>query len=369
MLGQMIVARFAGPTPSNALLDSIRSGAVGGVILFSDNVAGGESATRELIRGLQRAAKEGGNPPLLTMTDQEGGEVKRLAWAPPTLAPSAMASSAIAQAEGEATGRALRSVGVNVDLAPVADVERVAGSFLHARAFGSQSEVVAERACAFANGIAAQGVGFTLKHFPGLGRALNSTDLGPVTVNASASALRGDYEPYLACGTDDPDALVMVSSAIYPSLTGDNTPAVLSPEIYSRELGLFVGSATVTISDDLQAGALAHEATPAERAIKAGLDLLLYAQTQEGSEIAYRRLLVLAQSGGIRRSRLEEAYQAIRGLKERVAGASPAQAAQGSASPAAEGAISYPESVGAPETVKPESTPEAVKPEPEAGKE
>lgn len=96
MIGQMIVARFPGPTPSASFLARIRAGQIGGVILFGDNLTGGEAAARQLIRQLQQAARQGGNPPLLIMTDQEGGTVRRLFWAPPVLAASAMDSNVLA---------------------------------------------------------------------------------------------------------------------------------------------------------------------------------------------------------------------------------------------------------------------------------
>lgn len=360
MIGQTIIGRFAGSVPPASFLDQIRSGELGGVILYTENVAGGETATRQVDEQLQRAAKEGGNPPLLIMTDQEGGEVKRLAWAPPELAAAEMASSTIAQSEGEATGRALRSVGINVDLAPVADVVHVADSFLGSRSFGSNPTLVAERACGFAAGIASQGVAYTLKHFPGLGRALTSTDVQPTTVNAPATALRSDYLPYVACG-NNPYGLVMVNSAIYPSLTGTTTPAVLSPKIYDTELPIATSGHPVTISDDLQSPALTNEITPGQRAINAGLDILLYATTQEGSANAFQGLLAAAESGSIGRARLAQADQAIQGLKDRVAGALPSSAAAGAEAASSQGVKaggtgieriggeSNPESAGSPE--------------------
>ncbi len=365
MIGQTIVGRFAGSIPPSSFLDQIRSGELGGVILYTENVASGETATRQLDEQLQRAAKEGGNPPLLIMTDQEGGEVRRLAWAPPELAAAEMTSSTIAQSEGEATGRALRSVGINVDLAPVADVVHVADSFLGSRSFGSNPTLVAERACGFAAGIASQGVAYTLKHFPGLGRALTSTDVQPTTVNAAANVLRGDYLPYVACG-NNPYGLVMVNSAIYPSLTGTSTPAVLSPKIYDTELSIATSGHPVTISDDLQSPALANEVTPGQRAINAGLDILLYATTQEGSGNAFQGLLAAAESGSISRARLGQADRAIQGLKERVAGAVPPSPTAGAEATASQGVKaggtgieriggeSNSESAGAPETIKPE---------------
>lgn len=347
MLGQMIVSSYAGNTPPQALLDRVRAGEVGGVILFSENTAGGEASTRAQIAELQAAASAGGKPPLLIMTDQEGGEVRRLAWAPPFLAAADMRSAEVAAAEGAATGAALRAVGVNLDLAPVSDVVHVADSFLGTRSFGDEPLAVSERACAFASGLASAGVGYTLKHFPGLGRALGDTDNEPVTINASAQELRADYETYVRCASN-PNGIVMVSNATYPALTGNSTPAVMSPEIYKTELGQIVGYNGVTISDALGAGALAHEADPAERAIDAGLDLALYAGTEEESVNAYVGLREDLRTGGIPRSRVEEAYTAIMALKVRIAGATSQTSANYSQ------ASSYPEDIGAPETMQPE---------------
>jgi beta-N-acetylhexosaminidase len=347
MLGQMIVSPYAGDTPPPALLDRVRAGGVGGVILFSENTAGGEASTRAQIRELQAAASAGGKPPLLIMTDQEGGEVRRLTWAPPFLAAADMRSAEVAQAEGAATGRALREVGVNLDLAPVSDVVHVANSFLGTRSFGDEPLPVSERACAFASGLASAGVGYTLKHFPGLGRALGDTDNEPVTINASAQELRTDYATYVLCASN-PNGVVMVSNATYPALTGNSTPAVMSPEIYKTELGQIVGYHGVTISDALGAGALAHEADPAERAIDAGLDLALYAGTEDESVNAYVGLCEDLRTGGIPRNRVEDAYNAIMALKAKIAGAAPQTTANYSQ------ASSYPEDIGPPETISPE---------------
>lgn len=318
MLGQMIVARFAGSRPSPFFLARVRSGQIGGVILFADNLAGGLAATRTLTRELQREARNGGNPPLLIMTDQEGGSVRRL-LGPPNLAASGMTSDSAALREGRATGKLLRSVGVNLDLAPVADVEHAPGSFLGTRSFGNDPKLVAGRACAFAQGLASQGVGYTLKHFPGLGRATSDTDAGPVSINPSASALRDDYSAYLICGAK-PLAVIMVSSAVYPSLSGP-LPAVMSPITYRRELRIaHRGPAGPTISDDLQASGLAGQASPARQAIRAGLDLAMYAQTEQASSDAYSALLADVHAGTIKVQRIREAAQTISTLKHSLPG-------------------------------------------------
>jgi beta-N-acetylhexosaminidase len=309
-LGQMIVARFTGTKPTHRFLARIRRGEVGGVIFFEENLTGGEAAVRGLLGRLQRTARAGDNPPLLLMLDQEGGTVKRLPG-PPTLAPRAMASTSRAAEQGEMTGEYLAELGFNVDLAPLGDVGHP-GTFLGSRAFGSTPGSVARRACAFAAGLAAQGVVVTLKHFPGLGWATANTDEGPVTVTASLKEIRTDYAPYRLCGSA-PLTLVMVSSAVYPALTGE-LPAVLSPRTYNRELPA-AGVRGVTISDDLESPPIAAQTTPARRAINAGLNLLLYASAESTSVSAYQRLLSDLRNGRIDAERVQLATAKILALK------------------------------------------------------
>lgn len=306
-LGQTIVARYTGPTPSRSLLTRVRRGQVGGVILFADNVQQSRAGIRRAIRSLHRAARAGGRPKVLVMVDQEGGIVKRLPG-PPSTAARAMRDPL---AQGRATGRMLRALGIDVDLAPVADVGH-RGTFLGSRVFATTPRAVANRACAFARGLLRQRVAPALKHFPGLGYARVNTDEARASVDVAAAALRRDYAPYRRCGTQ-PGTLAMLSSAVYPRLTGPE-PAVLTERTYARELPRRAAW-PVTISDALETPALADEPTPAQRALNAGLDLLLYANTEAGSARAYSILLRDARAGRIPRARIEEAAKRVLRLK------------------------------------------------------
>ena len=313
-LGQMIVARFDGPNPSPRFLARIRRGQIGGVILFSENLRGGEAKIAGRIQRLQDAAAKGDNPPLLVIVDQEGGTVKRLPG-PPYRSAAAM-SAEDARGEGEATGELLDRLGIDVDLAPVVDVGHP-GSFLGSRAFASRPGAVARLACSFAAGLRSQGVAATLKHFPGLGLASVNTDDSAVTVVASATALRRDYAAYQRCAAE-PLTLVMVDSAVYPMLTGDR-PAVMAPLTYRRELPR-AGAVGATISDDLEAPSIQSQATPARRSIEAGLDLLLYAKTESTSADAYLRLLEDARSGAVSGHRVRSAAAEVLALKAALSG-------------------------------------------------
>ncbi|HWH12660.1 MAG TPA: glycoside hydrolase family 3 N-terminal domain-containing protein, partial [Solirubrobacteraceae bacterium] len=208
--------------------------------------------------------------------------------------------------------------GVNVDLAPVADVRRNTNGFLAVehRTFGSTASTVAARACAFAKGVGSSGVVSTFKHFPGLGRAVASTDTGPVTITASAGAIRADDQAYRTCaGPAGPPSIVMISSASYPRLTGGELPAVLSPEIYTTELPVEDHVTAPTISDDLGAGALARLPSVGLRALDAGLDLLLYGTNSSAVGRAYATLVAAARSGALPAARLQAAGSRILALK------------------------------------------------------
>jgi beta-N-acetylhexosaminidase len=313
LVGQRIMTRMTGTAPGLALRQRIRRGEVGGVILFADNI-GSAAQVRGLTGRLQGIARAGGHPPLLIATDQEGGNVKRFAQLPPFSSAAELGrppgAAARSRAAGAATAGALRRIGVTVDLAPVADVRRRPDSFLGARAFGSTASAVSAAACAFARGLRKGGVAPTLKHFPGLGVAGANTDLAAVSIDVPADSLRSDYAPYRACARH---GLVMMSSAAYPRLLGRG-PAVLTRAAYTRELAS-TGFDGVTISDDLQTPALAGRKEVEVRAARAGLDVLLFAGTEDAAAAGYRRLLAAARAGRLSRAALERSYTRILRLK------------------------------------------------------
>jgi beta-N-acetylhexosaminidase len=284
LAGQRIVYAYGGLTPPPALLAAIRAGEAAGVIFFAPNVTG-PAQLRGVIAELQRAnAASPVRAPLLMMTDQEGGLVRRLPGAP-SLSEKQIGSSpdatALAAAAGNGAGLDLRSAGIDVNLAPVLDVFRAPGNFIdrYQRSYSMSASVAGALGSAF---IAAQqrtGVAATAKHFPGLGAASagQDTDARPVTLSLALGTLRDtDEAPYraaIAAGV----ALVMVSWATYPALDA-RYPAGLSATVIQGELRGRLGFRGVTISDGLGAGALARFGGFAARAVlaaRAGADLLL----------------------------------------------------------------------------------------------
>jgi len=288
LAGQRIVYAYAGLRPPASLLAAIRAGEAGGVIFFAPNISS-VGQLRAVIGELQRASLASPlHDRLLILTDQEGGDVRRLPGAPirsEKQVGEAADAVAAAAAAGAGAGRNLRGAGVSVNLAPVLDVYRQPGDFIDEfqRSYSSDSGRVALLGAAF---IAAQqrlGVAATAKHFPGLGSASRSqnTDLGPVTLRSSLSTLRAvDEAPYvsaIAAGVK----LVMTSWAVYPALD-PHLPAGLSPAVIQGELRGRLGFTGVTITDGIEAGALARFGSVGNRGVlaaSAGADLILCATT------------------------------------------------------------------------------------------
>jgi beta-N-acetylhexosaminidase len=317
LVGQRMVVALEGTSPGGALVRRIEDGEVGGVVLFGGNVRS-RAQVRALTAALHAAARRGGRSRLLVMVDQEGGAVRRFRWLPPGLSAAQLGRRPLAavRASGSGTGRALRALGVDVDLAPVADVPRVDGSFLTAqeRAFSSSADVAAAHAAAFGRGLAAAGILATAKHFPGLGGAVENTDLSPVTIAGGAAALEDDLLPFRRLVAADVP-LVMLSSAAYRAYGG--RPAVWSPGVHAL-LRDGLGFAGVTVSDALEPLARLRRVAlgaAALRAALAGTDLLLFAGPAATSARAYASLVAAAGQGRLSRASLRESYDRVMALK------------------------------------------------------
>jgi beta-N-acetylhexosaminidase len=320
LIGQKIVITMSGLTPHASLLERIRNGEVGGIALLGSNVSS-PAQLQALTAKLQQAARDGGQPPLLIAIDQEGGSVKRISWAPPTqTVPQLGANGSISNAwtQGRKTGKALLHLGINTDLAPVADVPVSTSSFMYqqGRVFGFDADETANLADAFARGIVAAGGNATMKHFPGIGLAIQNTDDYADTITASASALAPGLQPYQkAIGHHVP--LIMLSNATYTAWDSNNA-AGWSPYIIRTLLRQTLGFQGVTITDSLTGTAHSRGVTLKSLAIKsckAGADMILASSSEHASAGMYRTLLLKAQNGAFDHDRLVASYNRILALK------------------------------------------------------
>ena len=332
MAGQRVIYSYTGLTPPASLLSSIRNGEVGGVIFFSPNISS-QAQIASVVAKLDQANASRQNPlrssPLLLMTDQEGGLVRRLPGAP-VLSEKQIGESADpaaqATAAGTGAGQNLAGADLNVNLAPVLDVYRTPGNFddQFQRSYSMNPQTVADPGADFITAQQATGVAATAKHFPGLGTATSAqnTDQRPVTLTVPLTALRTiDEYPYqaaIAAGVK----LVLVSWAIYPALDPAR-PAGLSPTIVGGELRQRLGFTGVTITDALEAGALQPFGTIGQRATlaaQAGMDLILCsAQHATEGDQAKTALENGYQDGTLGQAAFQAALQRILALKSSLA--------------------------------------------------
>lgn len=323
LIGQKLVVTMSGRKPSASLLGRIRRGEIGGVCLLGSNIAT-RSQLIALTGKLQAAATAGGQPPLLIATDQEGGFVKRIPWAPPTKTVPEMGqidSTSVAHRQGAKTGAALAGLGLNVDFAPVADIPRSTASFMYqqGRTFSFHAWRTTALADAFASGLASKGVLATMKHFPGIGLARRNTDLYADTLRASKAVLAEDLRPYRrAIGHGVP--LIMLSNATYTAYDPDNAAgwsSAIAMTLLRHDLG-FTG---VTITDSLSGTANSRGVTVkslALRAAIAGTDMILTTGSERSSGRLYATLLADANDDSIPLATLRASYGRILALKARL---------------------------------------------------
>src|SRR5262245_11501490 len=284
LAGQRVIFSYSGLTVPSALLQQISAGQAAGVIFFGGNISSPSQITG-VIQQLRQAQQQ--SPvasPLLLMTDQEGGLVRRLPGAPTMSEKQIGASSnpaSAASSAGTGAGQNLVGLGMNLNLAPVIDVYFKAGNFIDQfqRSYSNKASVVTSCGQAFITAQQQTGVAATAKHFPGLGSATKSqnTDTGPVTLRVSLSGLRSKDEMPYPAAISAGFKLIMASWAVYPALDAAH-PAGLSPTVIQSELRGQLGYQGVTITDAIEAGALTSFGSFGQRAVlaaQAGMDLLL----------------------------------------------------------------------------------------------
>ncbi|MFP4566777.1 MAG: glycoside hydrolase family 3 protein [Spirochaetaceae bacterium] len=291
----------------------------GGVVLYGGNVEGVEQVAA-LISDVQATARI----PLFVGIDEEGGLVSRLRHLGPGVAthlpPAATIGAAgdplLSYRAGRALGAELRSLGFNLNFAPVVDVADPGGNaFLDSRTYSGDPQVVSRLATAFLRGLQTMGVSATVKHFPGHGGAVDDSHYGTAMVDAPAELLsRVDWQPFRAAVEAGADA-IMVAHVAVPALTGDDTPASVSEDVLEGAARGELGFEGLLISDSVTMGGLSAalgDRSAAVAVVSAGGDIVL---TPARPERARDEVLEAVRDGRVAESRIDASVRRILRVK------------------------------------------------------
>ena len=317
-VGQLIMVGFEGIQANDVIETHIRERFVGGIVLFSRNIQSPQQ-TAELTNELQRLARTTGRQiPLFIGIDQEGGWVVRLREGatvlPGNMALGATDSTELAERAGEITAAELAAVGVNLNFAPVMDVNNnPRNPVIDRRSFGESSELVSRLGVAYIQGLQRNGVLATAKHFPGHGDTTIDSHFDLPTVNHNLERIYTlELQPFRAA-IDADVAAIMTAHIVYPTFDTDR-PATLSPTILTDLLRGELGFDGLLVTDDMEMKAIdAHyqSGEAAVMAIEAGADIVLVLWTPAKQIEVFDALLSAVKSGRISQVRLDQSVRRI----------------------------------------------------------
>jgi beta-N-acetylhexosaminidase len=324
-VGQQFLVTFEGrEAPPIQFLDVLRRHHIGGVVLFRHKNMGSLSELRGLTQVLQRAATESGQPPLLIAADQEGGQliaVDQTTPFPGNMALGAAGSEKLAYKVGRALGKELSAVGVNVDFAPVCDVNsNPRNPVIGTRSFGEDPRLVARMSTALIRGLQSAGVAATAKHFPGHGDTSSDSHNGAPIVRHDAKRIRSvELVPFRAA-VNSRVRLVMTAHIVMPALNGGSNelPATVSQKILRDLLRRKMRFNGVIVSDALDMHAMEQGSgyvAETIAAVAAGIDLLLFNHDLSRVEPAYSNLVQAARRGLLSADEIHASARRILGLK------------------------------------------------------
>src|SRR5947209_2537145 len=311
---------FWGSTPSHEIIDLIQRYHVGNILLFSRNVRDTRQVL-ELTQSLQTIAKEAGQPyPLLIAIDQENGLVQRLGEAatvfPGNMALGAIGSDEIAYQVALATGRELQALGINMNLAPVVDVNNnPANPVIGVRSFGEDPHLVARLGSAMVKGYAAAGILSCLKHFPGHGDTAVDSHLAlPMIPHILQRLETLELVPFRS-GIEAGAECVMIAHIAFPALAEqDNLPATLSRAIVQNLLREQLGFDGIIISDCLEMQAISDifgTEPAAVMALQAGIDLVLVSHNYPQQRGSIEAIQAAIQAGELSPQTIAQAAERI----------------------------------------------------------
>ncbi len=319
--GQLVMTSIPGTRLDSRATSQLRRLRPGGVIVFGDNYRSNAQLWR-LLRATQVAARVGDatRPQALVSIDQEGGVVKRLPAAPPTLSHPQLGRldrTSLTRSQARSTAVTLRRLGIRMDLAPVADLDAGPRRVMRERSFGRSARLASRHVAAFVDGLQGAGVSAAVKHFPGFGGASVNSDDALARITRTRTQLRFDLMPFRRAIARDVDA-VMVSHGVYRWIDR-RRPASTSPAVY-RILRRDLGYDGVAITDSLHAagfGAAARTSVPGgcAQVVAAGADIALLTGSLVDALRCRAQLVAAVRDGRLDQARIDEAALRVLRLK------------------------------------------------------
>jgi beta-N-acetylhexosaminidase len=321
-VGQLLLVGVPAGSPGQGKA-LVRTSKVAGIFLAGRTT--GSTALRAGIASVRSAAKAAGLPAVLVAADEEGGAVQTIRGGSLPPFPSALTQGRWSASRLTSTtrgwGKELARLGVNLDLAPVADTvpasigTRNPPIGRYGRQYGSTPSAVAADVGTVVRALLAQRVGTTAKHFPGLGRVRANTDTSTAAVDATTTATDPYLRPFRAA-IDAGTTAVMVSSAKYPRLDAKN-PAMWSSAVVTGLLRKRIGYTRLVVSDDLGNAVAAGVRPVGRRAVdfvRAGGDLVLTVRAGQAPTMAAALLAALRASAAFK-ARVYDAVRHVLGAK------------------------------------------------------
>jgi len=331
-IGQMILIGFPGTTVDTKVLDEVRAGKVGAIIVFEKNIPPANSfiALKKIIWTYQQASPI----PLFIGIDQEGGRVNRLKSKygfPNSITAAAMAdahSLDSVRLYAEAMASTLAGLGININFAPVVDLATNPNNPIiakYGRAFSATEDTVTRYAREFIKQHHKYNVLTSLKHFPGHGSSKDDTHLGVADVTNTWN--EKELVPYRSLIDSGYVDAVMTSHIVNKNLDKNGNPGTLSSDILNGILRKQLGFNGVVFSDDMQMQAIAKNYGLEEAirlAILAGVDIMTFSNNISGSEErtvdkVHQVIKSLVAQNKIPSARIDESYRRIITLKKRLA--------------------------------------------------
>lgn len=299
---------------------------VGGILYLEENLLD-PPQTLDMMTKMNELSKQKTGLPIFLGLQEEGGSVARIAGHAGFSVTNVGNMSDIgasgdaqnAYLAGTTIGQYMKELGFNLNFAPVADVVTDAGSAIGSRAFGSDSQLVAQMVESELKGLSEKGIYGVVKHFPGVGSVSGDSHNAVLTSEKTLEQLmEEDLVPFRKA-IDAGASFIMVGHIALPNVTGDNTPASLSQKMITEILRSQMKYDGIVITDAMNVKAITDTYTAdaaAVAAVNAGADMILMPQDYDK---AYKGLLEAVQNGTVSESRINEAVVRIVMAKQQMA--------------------------------------------------